>query len=371
MIHLDVLIFDIDGVLIDVSASYRDAVRQTAQLYLENVVGLSPAAGDLVSRADVAAFKLAGGFNNDWDLTTGILRYFLAMLETDKVLETFQLSNATTQEILTFLRQAGKQIDTTLETLRQRKNLQSFAETLRAEGGGLAAVRKILGDRNDHLLFGEGDLRGTNLVKRIFEEVYLGGELFRAEYGESALVYHGEGLIRREKLIASPRGLEELSQRVALGIATGRPRKQATFALETAGILKQFRSLVTLEDIAAAERELVIASHPERSAAQSKGAAKQSPSDAGRDRFNLSKPHPFALLEAVRRITTARVRCAYIGDTPDDIRAANAAKSEMDFVSIGCLAAAEDKEALRREFARAGADWIVEQPDDLIDLVKK
>ena len=73
MLKLDLLLFDIDGVLIDVSASYRDAIRLTVQTYLQDVVGLAPSPDELVSREDVAAFKLAGGFNNDWDLTTGVL----------------------------------------------------------------------------------------------------------------------------------------------------------------------------------------------------------------------------------------------------------------------------------------------------------
>lgn len=346
MIHLDVLVFDIDGVLIDVSASYRDAVRHTVQLYLEAVMGLPPCTGELVSREEVAVFKLAGGFNNDWDLTTGILNYFVARLDARPETQT---PPKTTKASIAFLRQAGKKIGTPVETLRQRKDLLSFADALRAAGGGLAAVRQILGDHNDHLLFAEGDLRGTNLAKRIFEEVYLGEELFGAEYGEARLVYHGPGLIYRERLIASKPALAELGQRVALGIATGRPRNQATYALKRAGILKQFRSLVTLEDIVAAEQRLFHVTG---------------------QRISLSKPHPFALWEGVRRITE-RARCAYIGDTPDDVRAANAAKGEMDFVSIGCLAAAEDREALRQELERVGVDIMVNHPDELLDLIDK
>ena len=75
------------------------------------------------------------------------------------------------------------------------------------------------------------------------------------------------------------------------------------------------------------------------------------------------------VLEAVRRIMPERVRCAYIGDTLDDVRAANAAKSEMDFISIGCLAPAADKKGMREEFERTGADVIVEHPDDLAQLM--
>ncbi|MCI0477053.1 MAG: hypothetical protein L0Y55_12460, partial [Anaerolineales bacterium] len=163
MRRLDVLIFDIDGVLVDVSESYRDAVRRTAQLYLQAVIGLPPCDGELVSRADVAAFKLAGGFNNDWDLTTGLLRYFVAMLDAQP---TPRATTETSTEIIAFLRQAGRQIHTTVESLRERKNIRAFAAQVRAAGGGLAAVRQILGARNDHLIFADGEVRGANLVKR-------------------------------------------------------------------------------------------------------------------------------------------------------------------------------------------------------------
>ena len=64
-------------------------------------------------------------------------------------------------------------------------------------------------------------------------------------------------------------------------------------------------------------------------------------------------------------------RCAYIGDTLDDVRAANAAKEDMEFVSIGCLAPAEDKQAMRGEFERVGADVIVDHPDQLVEIIEK
>lgn len=344
MLRLDVLIFDIDGVLVDVSASYRDATRRAVQLYLESALGLARSDAELISRADVAAFKLAGGFNNDWDLTTGLLEYFVAMLDAPALPHT---TPRTCGEVIAFLRQAGKHVHTTVESLHAQKNIRAFAETLRAAGGGLAAVRQILGARNAHLIFAEGEVCGRNLVKRIFEEVYLGEKLFRKEYGDARLVYHDDGLIHHEHLIPNPQSLISLRQRVLLGIATGRPRVQARYALEHFNIREHFRALVALEDIYAAEERLAA-------------------------RRNLSKPHPFTLLEAARRITTRkRARCAYIGDTPDDIRAANAAKRQMDFVAIGCLAAAEDQEALRREFERVGADVIVEHPDALMELVKQ
>jgi phosphoglycolate phosphatase-like HAD superfamily hydrolase len=280
-------------------------------------------------------------------LTTGILEYFLALLDSPLGAPR---SPDNLDEIISYLRQAGQHSHVTTEELRRQKDLHSYADSLRTHGGGLAAARQVLGNRNDHLLWAEGDLRRTNLVKRIFEEVYLGEKLFREEYGEPRLVDHGTGLIHRERVIASKPALAELRQRVAFGIATGRPRKQAAYALETAGILGLFGSLVAFEDIFAAEEKLY---------------------EESGQRANLSKPHPFTLLEAARRIRTEHLRCAYIGDTPDDVRAANAAKAEMDFVSIACLAPAKDTEAMRREFERVNADVTVKHPDDLLNWVEK
>ena len=58
----EALLFDADGVLVDVSSSYREAVVQTAAHW-----------GIAVTAADVAAAKSAGGSNNDWQLTRRLL----------------------------------------------------------------------------------------------------------------------------------------------------------------------------------------------------------------------------------------------------------------------------------------------------------
>jgi len=326
MLSLDVLLFDMDGVLIDVSDSYRTATRATVQFYLERWLGLAPFAGDLVSRDEVTALKLAGGFNNDWDLTTALVKYFLSLIEPppSSLLDVAELAT--------------------------RKDIATFARQVAARGGGLSAVQKILGATNDHLLFAAGDVRTTNLVKRIFEEFYLDEALFQQAYGEPRRWIHADGLIQREKLIPRRETLIALSERAVLGIATGRPRAQALFALDAAGITHLFRTVVTLEEINAAEEKYF--------------------AETG-TRIRLSKPHPFALLQAARHIGKAHARYAYIGDTPDDIRAANAAKRELRFVSIGCLAGADDKDQMRHALERAGADVIIEHTDELIEFIEK
>ncbi|MGO8949453.1 MAG: HAD-IA family hydrolase [Ktedonobacterales bacterium] len=68
-VSLDTALFDVDGVLIDTSRSYRYAVLQASEHLVRVVNGLSDAPSPMVSADDIAAFKLAGGFNSDWDAT--------------------------------------------------------------------------------------------------------------------------------------------------------------------------------------------------------------------------------------------------------------------------------------------------------------
>ena len=55
----EILVFDMDGVLVEVSRSYREAIRETVKHFT----------GDLVSHDLIQDFKNAGGWNNDWLLS--------------------------------------------------------------------------------------------------------------------------------------------------------------------------------------------------------------------------------------------------------------------------------------------------------------
>lgn len=59
----EAMLFDMDGVLADVSQSFRIAIRETCAEY-----------GVAVDASQIEALKLAGGFNNDWVVTQELLR---------------------------------------------------------------------------------------------------------------------------------------------------------------------------------------------------------------------------------------------------------------------------------------------------------
>ncbi len=59
------LIFDMDGVLVDVSNSYRTAIKKTYEYF---------SGGKTVSDKEIEQAKNLGGLNNDWDLTEYLLK---------------------------------------------------------------------------------------------------------------------------------------------------------------------------------------------------------------------------------------------------------------------------------------------------------
>jgi len=75
------LIFDMDGVLADVSKSYRTTIIKTYEHF---------AKGKTVTYDDIAKAKSLGGLNNDWDLTEYLLRKDGIKVNKNKLIEVFE-----------------------------------------------------------------------------------------------------------------------------------------------------------------------------------------------------------------------------------------------------------------------------------------
>jgi histidinol-phosphate aminotransferase len=71
----DGIIFDIDGVLVDVSQSYREAIRQTAEAIT----------GKKFTAADVATVKKLPDSNNDWEVTYALIKGITSGNEMKKI----------------------------------------------------------------------------------------------------------------------------------------------------------------------------------------------------------------------------------------------------------------------------------------------
>ena len=74
------LIFDIDGVLVDVSKSYRTAIKLTAEYFTNEKITLE----------EIQSYKNKSGYNSDWDLTEAIIQSRGKDAERRKIIERFQ-----------------------------------------------------------------------------------------------------------------------------------------------------------------------------------------------------------------------------------------------------------------------------------------
>ena len=74
------LIFDMDGVLVDVGESYRAAI----------IASVKEICGAEITQADIQRYKNRGHSNNDWDLTLEIAREHGSAISRDEVIAIFQ-----------------------------------------------------------------------------------------------------------------------------------------------------------------------------------------------------------------------------------------------------------------------------------------
>lgn len=219
----EAILFDVDGVLADVSASYRSAIVTTARSF-----------GVELTRDDIGAAKRAGGANNDGVLTKRLVEERGVPCELADVVNRFQ---------------------------------------------------------------------------RFYEGI--GGE---------------PGLREAERLIPDPTTLRRLGERFAMGIVTGRPRDEAEWFLDRAGLRGLFATLVCMEDAPA-------------------------------------KPSPEPVPAAMRSLGVERAWM--IGDTPDDIEAARTA----GVLPIGVVAPGEGNEA-RAAMQRAGAAAVIDRITQIEEIIR-
>lgn len=77
---MEAIIFDLDGVLVDVRSSYLATIQRVAGFFLKETVSLEK----------IQSFRNRGGLNNDWNLTLAILREENYTLDRETVISLFQ-----------------------------------------------------------------------------------------------------------------------------------------------------------------------------------------------------------------------------------------------------------------------------------------
>lgn len=324
------IVFDMDGVLIDVSRSYRETVRQTARLFFKMAPSSERLPEPLFPLTDLAAVKQSGGLNNDWDLSCRVISLLFNVIEKPPVYE------------------RKDPWDRYRETISKCR-VGALSEFLKSTPTPLSALLGKVGKTQNAFIKGlyTGDVGSGNIIKQIFQEVYLGKDLFEATYGLAPQFYLDEGFNHREQLLIDKPILEELAANHIVAIATGRPRAEAHYPLDRFGIRKYFTRIMALEDCL------------EEEARRQETATKK---------VSLSKPDPFMLDAIAEGQKNLFAESYYIGDMPDDMIAAK--KSAGGYKAVGMIMSAPDKERLKKALKRAGADTIIENFNQLKSLVQ-
>jgi len=324
------IVFDMDGVIIDVSRSYRDTVRETAKLFFKGAQSWETLPDPLFSLSDLASVKQSGGLNNDWDLSFLVICLLFSLVSKSKTSDdrdTWQryqktITHCDVKALTQFLRSTDIPLSTMLE--QKGKIKDEFIASLY-----------------------RGDVGSGNIIKQIFQEIYLGKDLFESTYGIPIKVYRNEGYINREKLLIDKSVLSSLSKDNILAIATGRPKAEAYYPLDFFELKDFFSIIYTLDDCLMEEKRIL----------HEKG-----------NKVSLSKPNPF-MLDAIAETNSREVsKLYYVGDMPDDMIAAS--RSKAGFIGVGILKSSPEKDNLKKELVRAGADYIIEDMEELKRIIK-
>lgn len=309
---MNLLVFDMDGVLVDVSASYREATRQAAYAFLSGCRGGKLLKRPLFSLEELAAVKQSGGLNNDWDMTHRIISLLLVMADT----EGSDRAGWDVAPLAEYLDNSERPLSAIMESGKLSKAADKYYT---------------------------GDVGSGNMIKQIFQEIYLGQELFEKTYGFAPQYCIQDGLILKEKLFTSKALLQKLSAGSTLAVATGRPRSEALYPLEKHG-LDMFSAVVSLDECEAEEKRLL----------EKTGC-----------RVSLGKPSPF-MLDRIASLYSDAEKLYYFGDVGDDMKAAKSSK--YPFVAVGIAYSAPDRAAAAEKLSECGADILINSPEELADI---
>lgn len=190
-----------DGVLIDATQSYPEAIAEAVSRYLA-LHHLGPL---VFTPDDSAIFKQAGGFNDEWDLT-----YAAALWATWRTMDSDSTS----------------------------LSLADFIDRVSRVGGGIASAQRVIQQNAPNLWEAINRICNKAQCQQIAQECYGGSDACQRLFGFAPQYRVGPGWHRIETALIPATMLDGWRGRLA--IYTGRNRQEADFALEMAGLSSLF-----------------------------------------------------------------------------------------------------------------------------------
>jgi phosphoglycolate phosphatase-like HAD superfamily hydrolase len=363
---IEKIIFDFDGVLVQTSRSYRQTVRKVVDYYFLKLLGLEGEEGKLATLRDIQKFKDTGLYNNDWNLSYAFITYYLTLimreLEQKSALKDFtkRFYNLQFSDIKSFI-QSLIEVSNFLRRYEVNKtdlvnlkdngimNLDLFLAQAKLEKPkpiemSLVGIDPEVAEDEQRLVrkLVPYDLEKPDLLKRLFEETYLGKELFTKFYGVPSFFKFDESFLDKEVFIPTKETMNMLhGQFGEFGIYSGRPRLQGMYILEKYDYMGYFdeKGSVFLGDLLKSEVEME----------------------------KLGKPDPTLFIELIEKLVDRGTGVAYVGDgIADALLVENARSVGLENLSfLGVMSSSEDSNKLFTEYARHGADVIMTEVNDI------
>jgi phosphoglycolate phosphatase-like HAD superfamily hydrolase len=368
---IEKIIFDFDGVLVQTSRSYRQTVRKVVDYYFLKLLGLEGEEGKLATLRDIQKFKDTGLYNNDWNLSYAFITYYLTLimreLEQKSALKDFtkRFYNLQFSDIKSFI-QSLIEVSNFLRRYEVNKtdlvnlkdngimNLDLFLAQAKLEKPkaiemSLVGIDPEVAEDEQSLVrkLVPYDLEKPDLLKRLFEETYLGKELFNKFYGMPSFFKFDESFLDKETFIPTKETMNMLhGQCGEFGIYSGRPRTQGMYILEKYDYTGYFdeKGSVFLGDLLKSEVEME----------------------------KLGKPDPTLFIELIEKLVDRGTGVAYVGDgIADALLVKNARSVGLENLSfLGVMSSSEDSNKLFTEYARHGADVIMTEVNDIPYILK-
>lgn len=214
--EIDAVIFDCDGVLIDITKSYDLAIIKTTQYILKNFAKIDDAID--VDFKIIDGFKSTGGFNDEVDLTYAAIISLVAAkkLEKDQTDFIFDvIKNADSSGIISV-----------------EKYLENLVD--------ISDIKKQLSYPGTHK---------QNPLYQIFDQLFYGPELYQKLFKNSSK-FSESGLIEQDDVILNNSLIEKLQKKFNSKVAmvTGRGQESVSYSLKE--LLEKFdlKNSIFLED---------------------------------------------------------------------------------------------------------------------------
>lgn len=202
--EFEAIIFDIDGVLVDVRKSYNGAIIKTVQIILQEVFEIKNST-DYPFEVMISKLRNTGGFNNDIDTTYAIILILLycvliKKMDTSKTIQMFE-------DIIRKLDEKGK--DSLEKELERDSDIQDIKEKLNYPYGT------------------------EDIISSRFNEIFYGSKLFKEQFKKEPMHYFDDPLIDNDIVIIKEETVRLLAQKFSgnMGLISGRSKIASHFTL--------------------------------------------------------------------------------------------------------------------------------------------